>query len=154
MAEITTDIIKRVREETGAGVMKVKKVLEEVEGDVEKAKKILMEKAAAKMEERSERETSQGTLSTYKHHNGKLVSIVELLCETDFVAKNELFVGLANDLAMQVASMNPADGNELKEQDYVKDPSKKISELVKEVAAKTGENIRIGRIIRVELGQE
>ena len=120
----------------GAGVMKVKKVLEEVEGDVEKAKKILMEKAAAKMEERSERETSQGTLSVYKHHNGKLVSIVELLCETDFVAKNELFAGLAADLAMQVASMNPEDEKELLTQDFVKDPSKKISELVKEVTAK------------------
>jgi elongation factor Ts len=81
---------------------------------------------------------------------GKVVGIVELLCETDFVAKNELFENLGKDLAMQVASMGETD---LEKQEFIKDPSKKVSELIKEVIAKTGENVRLGRVIRVELGK-
>ena len=93
------------------------------------------------------------SLATYNHHNQKVVAVVELFCETDFVARNDLFKELAHNLAMQTASMKAEDAKELEEQDYIKDPSKKVSELVKEVIAKTGENIRIGRVIRVELGK-
>ena len=82
------------------------------------------------------------------------MSVVELLCETDFVARNELFKNLAHNLALQVASLGAKTPKELMEQEFIKDPTKKVEDLVKEVIAKTGENVRVGRIFRVELGEE
>jgi elongation factor Ts len=148
--KITVDQIKKLREKTGAPVIRVKKVLEEVKGDEKKAEKILMKEGFEKAAKRSDRATGQGIISTYNHHNQKVVGIVELFCETDFVARNKLFQELGHNLAMQVASMGTED---LEKQEFIKDPSKKVSDLVKEVIAKTGENIRIGRVIRVELGE-
>ena len=130
------------------------KVLEEVKGDEKKAETILKKEGFEKAAKRGERETSQGRVRAYVHHSGKIASVVELLCETDFVAKNELFEELANNLTLQVASMPTKDAKELEKQDFIKDPSKKIKDLVKEVIAKTGENVRIGRIYRLELGKE
>jgi elongation factor Ts len=89
----------------------------------------------------------------YLHHNKKVTGVLELFSETDFVSRNDLFTATANDIAMQVASMNPKDEKELLSQEFIKDPSKKISDLVRELIAKTGENIRIGRFYRVELGK-
>lgn len=152
MTKITTEQIKKLRNKTGAGVMRVKKVLEDVAGDEKKAIKILQKEGFEKMEKRSGRTTSQGLVVTYSHHSGKMASIVELLCETDFVAKNSLFVDLANNLAMQIASMGPKDVKELEGQAFIKDPKKKIADLLGEVKTKTGENIRIGKFFRVELG--
>jgi elongation factor Ts len=129
--------------------MRVKKVLEEVQ-DEKKAKKILTKEGFEKAAKRAGRETSAGIIATYTHHNQKIVGIVELFSETDFVARNELFQDLGRDLAMQVASMGEKD---FEKQDFIKDPSKKVSDLVKEVIAKTGENVRIGRVFRVELGK-
>jgi elongation factor Ts len=153
MAKISMDQIRKLREKTGAPVVRAKKVLEEVKGDEKKAEKILKKEGFEKAAKRSGRATDQGILATYNHHNQKVVAVVELFCETDFVARNDLFKELAHNLAMQTASMKAEDAKELEEQDYIKDPSKKVSELVKEVIAKTGENIRIGRVIRVELGK-
>jgi elongation factor Ts len=150
---ISLDLIRKLKEETGAPVMRVKKVLEELDGDEKKAEKILREEGFEKAAKREGRETSQGLVKAYTHHSGRIVAVVEVMCETDFVAKNELFVDLANNLAMQVASMNPKDVKELEAQDFIKDPSKKVGDLVKEVIAKTGENVKIGRICRMELGE-
>jgi len=150
---ISLDLIRKLKEETGAPVMRVKKVLEELDGDEKKAEKILREEGFEKAAKREGRETSQGLVKAYAHHSGRIVAVVEVMCETDFVAKNELFVDLANNLAMQVASMNPKDVKELEAQDFIKDPSKKVGDLVKEVIAKTGENVKIGRICRMELGE-
>jgi len=150
MGKIDIELIKKLREESGAPIIRVKKLLEELKGDEKKALEILKKEGFEKAEKRTERVTGQGKIFTYNHHTGKVVSIVELLCETDFVAKNELFETLGKELALQVASMGEED---LINQDYVKDPSKKVSELIKEVIAKTGENIRIGRIFRIELGK-
>lgn len=152
--KIDFDLIRKLREETGAPVMRVKKVLEECNGNVDKASSILREEGFEKAEKRADRVTSQGVISSYVHHSKKVVGLVELLCETDFVARNEIFQNLAYDLAMQVASMSPKDAEDLLSQDFIKDPSKKVSELVREVVAKTGENIKIGRIFRLELGKE
>ncbi len=151
--KISTDQIRKLREETGAPVIRVKKVLEEVNGDEKQAFKILQKEGFEKAAKREGRETSQGLVVTYEHHSGKVASLVELLCETDFVARNELFRSLAHELALQVASMGAKDEKELMEEVYIKDPTKKVSDLVKEVIAKTGENVRIGRIVRVELGK-
>lgn len=153
MAKVTAELIREVREETGAPMMRAKKVLDELGGDKVKAMEILKREGFAKMEKRTDRETSNGIVVSYAHHTGKVATLVELLCETDFVAKNEMFVGLANSIAMQVSAMNPKDNEELLSQDFIKDPSKKIEELIKEVTTKTGEVIRLGRVTRIEVGQ-
>lgn len=150
MKKIDIDQIKKLREETGVAIIRIREVLEEVGGDEKKALEILKKEGLEKAEKREGRETSQGKIFVYSHHTGKVAALVELLCETDFVAKNELFEALGKDLAMQAASMGDED---FEKQDFIKDPSKKISDLVKEVIAKTGENTRIGRVIRVELGK-
>lgn len=151
--KISTDLIKKLREETGAPIIRVKKVLEEFNGDEVKALEVLKKEGFEKAEKRVERTTSQGKIFSYVHHTGKVASLVELLCETDFVARNELFEVLGRDLCLQVASIEVKDSDELLTQEFIKDPSKKIEDLVKEVIAKTGENVRIGRVIRVELGK-
>ena len=153
MTKITTDQIRKVRDATGAPVMRAKKVLLEVKGDEKKATKILKKEGFEKASKRKDRSTDQGVVASYVHHSGKVASLVELLCETDFVARNKLFVELGKNLAMQVASMNPQNVKELEKQDFIKDPEQKISDLVKEVIAKTGENIRISRISRIEIGK-
>lgn len=134
--------------------MRVKKVLEELDGDEKEAKKLLKKEGFEKAKKRAGRETSQGVVVTYEHHSGKIASMVELKCETDFVARNELFKKLAYNLAMQVASMKPKNTKELLEQEFIKDPSKKIKDLIKEVIAKTGENVQVGKISRIELGKD
>lgn len=151
--KITADQIRKLRKATGAPVLRTKKVLEEVKGDEKKAEKILKKEGFAKASKRKDRETSQGVVETYVHHSGKVASLVEVLCETDFVARNKLFKELAHNLALQVASMEAKDAKELGKQEFVRDPKKKISDLVKEVIVKTGENVRIGRIFRIELGK-
>ena len=150
MKKIDVNLIKKLREETGAPITRVKKVLEEFKGDEKKALEVLRKEGFEKAAGKSERATGQGKIFTYSHHTGHIVSVVELLCETDFVARNELFENLGKDLALQVASMGE---KELEKQDFIKDPSKKITDLIKEVVAKTGENIRLGRTIKVELGK-
>ena len=101
---IKADQIRKLRDESGAPVIRVKKVLEEFDGDEKKALEVLKKEGFEKMAKREGRETSQGLVQVYSHHSGKVASVVELLCETDFVAKNELFQALANDLKLQVAS--------------------------------------------------
>lgn len=150
MAKISLDLIRKLKEETGAPVMRVKKVLEEQNGDEKKAEAILKKEGFEKVAKREGRETSQGKLFTYTHHTGRVASVVELLCETDFVARNELFEALGKDLAMQVASMGEKD---LVKQEFIKDPKKTMGDLIKEVIAKTGENIKLGKTLRVELGK-
>jgi elongation factor Ts len=150
MGSIDLNLIKKLREETGVAIIRIREVLEEVGGDEKKALAILKKEGLEKAAKREGRETSQGKIFTYTHHTGKVAGVVELLCETDFVARNELFENLGRDLAMQVASMGEEN---LEKQEYIKDPSKTISDLVKEVIAKTGENVRIGRVFRVELGR-
>lgn len=148
-AKINIELIKKLREETGVAIIRIREVLDEVKGDEKKALEILKKEGIEKAEKRGERETSQGKIFAYVHHTGKVASLVELLCETDFVAKNELFETLGKDIAMQAASMG--DKN-VEKQEFIKDPSKTISDLIKEVKAKTGENIRLGKVVRVELG--
>ena len=148
MGKINIEQIKRLREETGVAIIRIREVLQEVGEDEKKALVILKKEALDKAERREGKETGQGKIFVYTHHTGKVVGLVELLCETDFVAKNDLFETLGKNLAMQVASMGEKD---LEKQEFIKDSSKKIGELIKEVIAKTGENVRLGKILRVEL---
>jgi elongation factor Ts len=150
MKKISIELIKKLKEGTGAPIIRVKKVLEEFEGNEKKAFEVLEKEGFEKAAKREGRETSQGKVFIYGHHTGKVATVVELFCETDFVSRNELFETLGKDIAMQVASMGEKD---IEKQEFIKDPSKKISDLIKAVIAKTGENIRLGKVLRVELGK-
>ncbi|MBI3396957.1 elongation factor Ts [Candidatus Woesebacteria bacterium] len=149
--KVTVDQIRKLKESTGAPVIRVKKVLEEFGGDEKKAFEVLQKEGFEKAEKRGARETSQGVLETYLHHSSKVVGVVELFCETDFVARNELFKELAHNLALQVTSQGTKD---FTKQEFIKDPTKTVGDLVKEVIAKTGENVKIGRVFKIELGKE
>jgi len=150
---ITAKDIVEIRNETGLGVMDIKNALEKAKGDKKKALDILSEQAGAKMEKRSGRTTSQGKIGAYVHGEGKTACLVEVGCETDFVAKADDFNAFVKELTLQIISMSPSSVEELLEQDYVKDSSKKIADLLKEVVAKTGENIVIKRFIVYRLGE-
>ncbi len=153
MSKIDVSLITKLREESGAPVIRVKKVLDEVNGNAEKALEILKAEGFAKVEKRAGRETEKGIIATYTHHTGNIAVLVELLCETDFVARNEMFIELGRNIAMQVSFSDPKDTDELLKQEFIKDPSKKIEDLIKEVIAKTGENTRLGRFSRLEIGK-
>ena len=144
------DILVQLREATGAGVMDCKKALDDAKGDYEKAKQLILERGVAKAEKRAERKTGAGVLETYVH-NGRIGVILELRCETDFVAKTDVFKTLAHDLAMHVASMEPGSVKDLLKQPFIKDESLTVGDLITQAIAKTGENIKLERFCRYEL---
>lgn len=152
MISISAKQVKKLREETGAGVMDVRRALIEANGDEEKAKVVLKEKSVRQVAKKSERATEQGLVESYIHGGGKVGSLVYLACETDFVAKTDEFKNLAKELAMQVAAMNPESIDELIKQEYIRDSGKTVKILVDEVITKTGENIQIKKFERFSLG--
>jgi elongation factor Ts len=145
------ELVKKIRTETGLGIMEIKAALEESDGDEKKAKEILKEKGFKKAESKAERETHQGRVATYTHSTGKIGVMVELLCETDFVAKHEDFVGVTKDICLQIAAMSPETVEDLLKQEFVKDSSMTIDGMVKGLSAKFGENIKIGKMARFEI---
>lgn len=166
---ISLDDVKKLREETGAGMLETKKALEEAGGDFKKAKEVLNERGFAAATKRSDRETAEGLVQSYIHHNGRVGALVEVNCESDFVARTEDFQNLVSAIALQVAGTTPkyltkddmpAGSDEdpksavLMLQPFLRDESKTIEELVTETIAKTGENIRIKRFARFELGTQ
>ena len=147
---MSTEDVKKLRSDTGAGIMDIKKALDEAGGDTDKAKEIIREKGLIKATKRSGRDTGAGVLESYVHNN-RVGVLLELRCETDFVARSEPFRELAHELAMQVAAMLSENVEELMSQSYIKDDSQTVEQLVKGVIAKTGENIEIARFCRYEL---
>jgi len=197
MAEITTQMVKDLRLATSAGVNDCKKALEETAGDFEKAVEVLRKKGLASAAKKASRDTREGTIGHYIHFGGKAASLVEVNCETDFVARTEQFQQLARDLAMHVVAARPQYLNREEvpadavarekdiyreqmatsgkpaqvvdkivegkldkwysdvcflEQPFVKDPDKKISDLLTDAVASLGENIRVTRFARLEIG--
>lgn len=150
---ISKDDIAKLRLETGAGVMDCKKALEEARGDFHQAKEILSRNAEVIAKQKSERSAKQGIIECY-NHGGKIGVLLEIACESDFVAKNSEFKKLAHELAMQIASMSPQDLEELLAQPYIRDESMTIKDSVQQAIAKIGENIQIKRFVRFELGEE
>lgn len=146
------DKIKELREITGAGVMAAKNALEESKGDLQKAIEIIRAKGLAKAESKSDREVNSGKVYCYTHNGGVAAAMVEVACETDFVANNPEFTELCKEIAMQVCSMNPETVEELMAMAYIRDGSKTMEQLVKELIGKTGENIRVMRFARFKLG--
>ena len=164
---VTAAQVKELRDKTGAGIMDSKRALEESAGDIAKAESILDAKGLASAAKKADRSTSEGLVVSYIHTGGRVGSMVELNCETDFVARTDEFRILGRNIAMQVAAMNPIylnrasipedvedvkDEELLIEQEYIRDSSMKITDLVKESIGKLGENIRIRRFSRFELG--
>ncbi len=192
-------MVKKLRDMTGAGMMDCKKALEEAEGDFEKAIEILRKRGAAKAAKKAGRATREGIITSYVHFNGRIGVLLELSCETDFVARTDEFKELAYNLAKQVAAMNPKwvsredvpqeviekekeiyreqlkdsgkpdhviekiiegklekffEENCLLEQEYIFEEGKKVKEVIQEAIAKIGENIRVSRFVRMEVGEE
>jgi elongation factor Ts len=160
-------MVKELRNQCGAGIMECRNALLEVEGDVEKALQLLKERGMLKAEKKAGRTTTQGLIEAYIHTRGRIGALVEVNCETDFVARTDEFKELAHDLAMQVAALSPhyiseeelpeGSGVEpqvacLLQQPFIKDPTKTVREVIVEVIAKVGENIKVGRFARFELG--
>ena len=167
--QITAELVKKLREETGAGVMDSKRALQEAGGDFAKAKDILHQQGLDRAEKRTSRVAAQGVIEAYIHGGGRVATLVELNCETDFVARTPEFKQLAHDLAMQVAAMRPKyvreeeypEGSETPKseevlllQPFIKDQAVTVGDLVKGYMAKTGENIVVRRFVRFELGEE
>jgi len=198
MAEVTATMIKDLRERTGAGMADCKKALQECEADAEKAIDYLRKKGLAKAAKKAGREATEGAVVSYIHAGGRIGVLVEINCETDFVARNEDFVAFTKDVAMQIAAMNPqfvrkeevdeatvarersvliekakesgkpeaiaakmVEGQISKwmkeicllDQTFVKNPDKTIDQIQQELIAKIGENIKIRRFVRFELGE-
>lgn len=142
--------IQKLREITGAGVMECKKALEEANGDFDKAILIIHERGEVLAKKKSERVTGAGILESYIH-NERVGVLLELRCETDFVAQSKEFKELARNLAMQIAAMDPKDVDDLLAQLYIKDEALKVENLIRQAIAKVGENIRVERFCRYEL---
>ena len=166
--ELSVTTIKELRERTGAGIMDCKRALEETAGDLGRAEEILVKQGIASASKKSTRSTEEGIVESYIHSGGRIGVLLEVNCETDFVARTDDFKDLAHDLAMQVAAMAPSyvtseevpDGEDsesaetvLMHQPFIKDPSKSIQDLVNEGIGKLGENIRVRRFTRFSLGE-
>lgn len=165
---VTAQQVRALRDQTGAGIMDCKVALESAEGDLEKAVLALREKGIASVAKRVGRDTNEGVIETYLHTGGRVGAMVELGCETDFVARTEEFQKLAHDIAMQVAAMGPiyVDQDEIEDDDgrppaqislmqqpFIKNSSSSVGEMVKDLAAKVGENVRIVRFSRLAVGE-
>lgn len=168
------DDIKELREVTGCGVSDCKKALETSGGDINKAKEILREKGLQMAMKKADRVAKEGRIEAYIHNGAKIGVLVEVNCETDFVARNEDFIRFSKDVAMQIAAMSPrylkkedvpaeildgqdlvafAKANCLLDQAFIKEPSKSVQDLLSELIAKIGENIVIGRFSRYKIGE-
>ena len=152
MSKVDFKKLKQLREETGVSFSLCKKALEESDNDMAAAKKKLQKWGADKVKDKQGRVTMEGGIFSYIHHNKKIAALIEMQCETDFVSGNKEFQSFGQEVAMQVASTNPANVEELLEQEYNRDTSKKIKDLLNELVLKIGENIKIGRLMRWELG--
>ena len=175
MMATTADDIKRLREETSCGVIDCKKALEAAQGDFNKAKELLRKRGLEMAAKKSDRVAKEGRVEAYIHNGNKIGVVVEVNCETDFVARSEDFIKFTRDIALHIAAVNPkyikkedvpadvlakeADkeafykANCLLVQAYVKDPGKSIQDLLNELVAKIGENIIISRFVRYKVGE-
>ena len=140
---IRIEDIKRLRSETDAAVSDCRQALEDTNGDFKKAIEYLRKKAVQKADKKAEREVKSGYIFSYIHHTGRVGVIVSLACETDFVAKNDEFQKLGKELALHICAANPESIEDLLKQDYVRDASKTVHTLIKEVIGKLGENIQV-----------
>jgi len=165
--KIPTTRVKELRDQSGAGVMDCRNALLEAEGDIEKALELLKQKGCLQVQKKAERAATQGVIEAYIHTAGQIGTMVEVNCETDFVAHTDEFKELAHHLAMQVAAMSPQfisteevpEGAEIEPQSaclllqpFIKNPDQTIQDIINETIAKLGENIKVNRFARFEVG--
>ncbi|MBI2049390.1 translation elongation factor Ts [Candidatus Roizmanbacteria bacterium] len=150
---VNLEQLKKLRDVTSASISDCRLALEETSGDYKKALEWLRVHGLEKAAKKENRTTSQGLVESYIHQKGRIGAMVEILCETDFVARTTEFKNLAHEIAMQVASMNPKDVKSLLKQEYIRDSSKSIEGLIKETIAKLGENIVVKKLQRFEIGE-
>jgi len=165
--KISISKIKRLRDLSGTGIMECRNALIEAEGNEEKALGIIKERGGLRVQKKAERSTTQGLIEAYVHTGGRIGAMVEVNCETDFVARTDEFKKLAHHLAMQVAAMAPRFVSEkeipqdadierqtacLMLQPDIKDPDRTIQDIINETIARVGENIKVSRFVRFELG--
>lgn len=149
----TAQDVKNLREKTGAAIMDCKKALEEANGDMKKAEELVIARGLVKAEKKADRETKEGFIGSYIHSNGKIGVMVEMLCETDFVGRNEEFQKLAREIAMHLATSEATDVEELLQEEYIRDPGINIQHLVKQLSGKIGEKLVINRFVRFTVGE-
>ncbi|MBI5220556.1 MAG: translation elongation factor Ts [Candidatus Liptonbacteria bacterium] len=147
---VNVDLIQKLRDFTGAGVMECKKVLEEAGNDWDRAVSLIRERGLVKIEKRADRETGAGVIRTYVH-NDRIGVLVDLRAETDFVVRSDPFQELAKNLAMHIAAMAPQDLEQLVSQPYYRDESITVGDAIKDVITRVGENIRVRAFSRLEL---
>jgi len=166
--QVSTESIKALREQTSAGIMECKRALQETDGDLDAATTILRQRGYEIAKKKEERATSQGLIECYIHTGGRIGAMVQVDCESDFVARTPEFKDLAHDIAMQVVATCPdyisrdevPEGTEVTDescllrQQFIKDPSKRVEDLIAEAVAKVRENIKIRRFVRFELGSD
>lgn len=145
------ELVRQLREESGISISECKKVLEEARGNLEKARQLLQQRGKQLAAKKGAREVGEGVVEVYMHPTGKTAAMIDVRCETDFVARSEGFKKLAHELALQAASMAPESVEELLSQPYIRDPAKTIQDLLVESIAKIGENIVIKRFSRFEI---
>lgn len=151
--DISLDQLKKLREETSAGVLDCRQALEDAGGDYAKAKKLLIERGVKKAEKKANREVKVGIIESYVHANSQVGVLLEIACETDFVAKTDDFKKLAHELCLQIAAMNPKNVKELTKSAYIRDAATSIETLIKQTIAKVGENITVVRFTRMQFGE-
>ncbi|KUK82812.1 MAG: translation elongation factor T [Microgenomates bacterium 39_6] len=149
--KLSLDLIKKLREETGAGIMACRQALEKADNDFDQALEELKNRHQSLAAKKANRQTEEGKVFAYIHTDGKIGALVTLLCETDFVARTQDFAVLGKELTMQVVAMSPTNIQDLLSQNYIRDPQLTVNELVEKTIAKTGENIKIGDIVRLEI---
>ena len=150
---IDTATIKKIREVTGAGMLDCKKALEATDGDWDKALAWLKEKGLSNAAKKADRATNEGFVGSYVHATGKIGALVQLQCETDFVARNDEFRALADEIAMQVAAMSPADEQELLAMEMIKRGTETVDQAIKALSGKIGENMSLGKFVRLQFGE-
>ncbi len=141
--DISSEQVKELRDKTGISVMECKKALVAAEGDMAKALELLSARATELAGKKADRELGAGVVGSYVHGTGQVGAMVVLVCETDFVSKNEEFGALARDIAMHVSAMRPADTAELLAQPFIKDPSRTIADLLSGAVQKFGERTEV-----------
>ncbi len=145
---LSINTIKELREATGLSFNEIRKALDEARGDRAKTLELLKARGASIAQKKSSRSTNEGLIDAYIHATKKVGVLVELVCETDFVARNPMFSELAHECALHIAAMDPQNTEELLAQPYIKDPAITVSQLMSNAIAKLGENIKIAQFVR------
>lgn len=148
---IDSSQVKQLRDITGASMMDCKRALESAGGDIDKAQEFLKEQGVKIAEKKSARNTNAGLVEPYIHTDGRSGALVEVLCETDFVARNPVFKELAHDIAMQIMAMDPQNIEELLASQFIKNPELTVEAYIHSKVAVIGENIKIGKFSRFQI---